>query len=262
MTETERVEHDSMGEVRVPADALWGAQTARAVENFPISGLGMPPEIIHALARVKAAAARVNADAGVLDPALAEAVATAADEVAAGAHDGHFPVDVFQTGSGTSTNMNVNEVVARLAHLRSGLAVHPNDHVNAGQSSNDTFPTAIRLAAVLAVHERLAPALAHLAQALGRQEAELASVVKAGRTHLMDAVPVTLGQEFSGYRRQVELGRERVLEAAAGVAELPLGGTAVGTGLNAAPGFAGRVIRQLAVDLDVPLREADNHFEA
>ena len=251
-----------MGEVRVPADALWGAQTARAVENFPISGLGMPPEIIHALARVKAAAARVNADAGVLDPALAEAVATAADEVAAGAHDGHFPVDVFQTGSGTSTNMNVNEVVARLAHLRSGLAVHPNDHVNAGQSSNDTFPTAIRLAAVLAVHERLAPALAHLAQALGRQEAELASVVKAGRTHLMDAVPVTLGQEFSGYRRQVELGRERVLEAAAGVAELPLGGTAVGTGLNAAPGFAGRVIRQLAVDLDVPLREADNHFEA
>src|SRR6478672_10345301 len=165
-------------------------ETARAVENFPISGLRMPPEIIHALARVKAAAARVNAAAGVLDPALAEAVATAADEVAAGAHDEQFPVDVFQTGSGTSTNMNVNEVVARLAHLRSDLPVHPNDHVNAGQSSNDTFPTAIRVAAAVAVADELAPALAHLAQALGRKEIAFAEVVKAGRTHLMDAVPV------------------------------------------------------------------------
>ena len=251
-----------MGEVRVPEQALWGAQTARAVENFPISGMPVPPPIVHALARVKAAAAAVNAELGALDPDLAGAIADAAREVAEGRHDEHFPVDVFQTGSGTSTNMNVNEVVARLAHLRSGLVVHPNDHVNAGQSSNDTFPTAIRLAAAVAVARELAPALAHLAQSLGRKEVAFAGVVKAGRTHLMDAVPVTLGQEFSGYRRQVELGRDRVLAAAEGVAELPLGGTAAGTGLNAAPGFAARVIERLSADTGVPLREAANHFEA
>ncbi|TQL59130.1 fumarase class II [Oryzihumus leptocrescens] len=259
---TDRVEHDSMGEVRVPAEALWGAQTARAVENFPISGLRMPAEIVHALARVKAAAAEVNAELGALDQQLAGAIADAAAEVADGRHDDHFPIDVFQTGSGTSTNMNVNEVVARLAHLSSGLAVHPNDHVNAGQSSNDTFPTAIRVAAAVAVARELVPALAHLAEALGRKEAEFASVVKAGRTHLMDAVPVTLGQEFSGYRRQVELGIARVQAAAEGVAELPLGGTAAGTGLNAAPGFAAAVIERLAAQTGVPLREAENHFEA
>ncbi|MGN6636101.1 MAG: class II fumarate hydratase [Oryzihumus sp.] len=259
---TDRVEHDSMGEVRVPAEALWGAQTARAVDNFPISGLRMPAEIVHALARVKAAAAEVNAELGALDQQLAGAIADAAAEVADGRHDDHFPIDVFQTGSGTSTNMNVNEVVARLAHLSSGLAVHPNDHVNAGQSSNDTFPTAIRVAAAVAVARELVPALTHLAESLGRKEAEFASVVKAGRTHLMDAVPVTLGQEFSGYRRQVELGIARVQAAAAGVAELPLGGTAAGTGLNAAPGFAAAVIERLAAQTGVPLREAENHFEA
>ena len=251
-----------MGEVRVPGDALWGAQTARAVENFPISGLRMPAEIVHALARVKAAAAEVNAELGALDQQLAGAIADAAAEVAEGRHDDHFPIDVFQTGSGTSTNMNVNEVVARLAHLSSGLAVHPNDHVNAGQSSNDTFPTAIRVAAAVAVARELVPALTHLAESLGRKEAEFASVVKAGRTHLMDAVPVTLGQEFSGYRRQVELGIARVQAAAEGVAELPLGGTAAGTGLNAAPGFAAAVIERLAAQTGVALREAENHFEA
>jgi fumarate hydratase class II len=259
---SERIEHDSMGEVRVPADALWGAQTARAVENFPISGLTMPPPIVHALARIKAAAARVNADLGALDAERAGAIEAAAREVASGRHDQHFPIDVFQTGSGTSTNMNVNEVVARLAHLQSGLDIHPNDHVNAGQSSNDTFPTAIRLAATTAVAQDLAPALAHLEASLRRKEAEFASVVKAGRTHLMDAVPVTLGQEFSGYARQVELGRARVLQAAEGAAELPLGGTAAGTGLNAAPGFAAAVTAALAEETGIALREADNHFEA
>jgi fumarate hydratase class II len=259
---SERIEHDSMGEVRVPADALWGAQTARAVENFPISGLTMPPPIVHALARIKAAAARVNADLGALDAERAGAIEAAAREVASGRHDEHFPIDVFQTGSGTSTNMNVNEVVARLAHLQSGLDIHPNDHVNAGQSSNDTFPTAIRLAATTAVAQELAPALAHLEASLRRKEAEFASVVKAGRTHLMDAVPVTLGQEFSGYARQVELGRARVLQAAEGAAELPLGGTAAGTGLNAAPGFAAAVTAALAEETGIALREADNHFEA
>src|SRR6476620_8350912 len=211
---------------------------------------------------MKAAAAVVNARLDILDADVAEAIRAAAAEVADGRHDDHFPIDVFQTGSGTSTNMNVNEVVARLAHLSSGLAVHPNDHVNAGQSSNDTFPPAIRVAAAVAVARELVPALTHLAESLGRKEAEFASVVKAGRTHLMDAVPVTLGQEFSGYRRQVELGIARVQAAAEGVAELPLGGTAAGTGLNAAPGFAAAVIERLAAQTGVPLREAENHFEA
>lgn len=257
-----RTEHDSMGDVQVPADALWGAQTARAVENFPISGQPVPPGVVHALARLKAAAARVNADLGVLEAPMAQAVAAAADEVARGEHDDQFPVDVFQTGSGTSTNMNVNEVVARLAHLSSGLVVHPNDHVNAGQSSNDTFPSALRVAATVAAVTDLAPALEHLATALGRKETEFADVVKAGRTHLMDAVPVTLGQEFGGYRRQVELGVERVRHAAGATAELPLGGTAAGTGLNAAPGFAEAVIARVSADTGVAFREAQDHFEA
>ncbi len=257
-----RTEHDSMGEVQVPAEALWGAQTARAVENFPISGQPVPAEVVHALALLKAAAAEVNADLGVLDPDRARAVGAAAREVADGGHDGEFPVDVFQTGSGTSTNMNVNEVVARLAHLASGLDVHPNDHVNAGQSSNDTFPSALRIAATLGALHRLAPSLDHLADALGRKEVEFADVVKAGRTHLMDAVPVTLGQEFAGYRRQVELGAGRVRAAAAACTELPLGGTAAGTGLNAAPGFAAAVIAKVAEQTGVPFREAEDHFEA
>lgn len=257
-----RTEHDSMGEVLVPADALWGAQTARAVENFPISGQPVPPGVVRALARIKAAAARVNADLGVLDPDRAAAIAAAADEVASGRHDGQFPVDVFQTGSGTSTNMNVNEVVARRAHLATGLDVHPNDHVNAGQSSNDTFPSALRVAATVAAVHDLVPALRHLAASLGRKEDEFADVVKAGRTHLMDAVPVTLGQEFGGYRHQVELGAARVATAARATAELPLGGTAAGTGLNAAPGFAAAVIAEVADATGVELREAANHFEA
>jgi len=259
---TGRTEHDSMGEVEVPADALWGAQTARAVENFPISGLTMPLPIIYALARIKAAAARVNAELSVLDPAIAQAVATAADDVARGKHDDQFPIDVFQTGSGTSTNMNVNEVVARVAHLATGLSIHPNDHVNAGQSSNDTVPTAIRVAAVLTTRDLLVPALQHLSTALNGRQTAFADVVKAGRTHLMDAVPVTLGQEFGGYRRQVDLACERLLQAADGAAELPLGGTAAGTGLNAAPGFASGVIAGLSEATGSAFREADDHFEA
>src|SRR6476620_10416209 len=257
-----RTEHDSMGEVQVPADALWGAQTARAVENFPISGQPVPPGVIHALARLKAAAAEVNAELGVLDTERARAIAAAAGEVADGEHDDEFPVDVFQTGSGTSTNMNVNEVVARLAHLASDLEVHPNDHVNAGQSSNDTFPSALRIAATSAAVLDLVPALEHLSLALARKEAEFADVVKAGRTHLMDAVPVTLGQEFGGYRRQVELGAARVRSAAEATSELPLGGTAAGTGLNAAPGFARKVIERVSGVTGLTFREAANHFEA
>ena len=257
-----RIEHDSMGDIEVPHDALWGAQTARAVENFPISGLTMPLPIIHALAQIKSAAASVNAELSALDPEIARAVARAADEVADGLYDDQFPVDIFQTGSGTSTNMNVNEVVARIAHLATGLPVHPNDDVNAGQSSNDTFPTAIRVAAVLATRNLLVPALSHLSEALSRRERAFATVVKAGRTHLMDAVPVTLGQEFGGYRRQIELAQTRLLQAAEGAAELPLGGTAAGTGLNAAPGFASAVIARLADTSGSPFREADNHFEA
>ncbi len=257
-----RTEHDSMGEVQVPVDALWGAQTARAVENFPISGQPVPPGVIHALARLKAAAAEVNAELGVLDEGRARAIAAAAGEVADGEHDDEFPIDVFQTGSGTSTNMNVNEVVARIAHLATDLDVHPNDHVNAGQSSNDTFPSALRIAATSAAVLDLVPALEHLAMALGHKETEFADVVKAGRTHLMDAVPVTLGQEFGGYRRQVELGASRVRAAAEATSELPLGGTAAGTGLNAAPGFARQVIERVAGVTGLPFREAANHFEA
>src|SRR5664279_2175870 len=257
-----RIEHDSMGEVAVPANALWGAQTARAVQNFPLSGLIMPLPIVHALAQIKAAAARVNADLSRLDPDLAQAIALAADDVAGGLHDDQFPVDIFQTGSGTSTNMNVNEVVARVAHLATSLDIHPNDHVNAGQSSNDSFPTAIRVAAVLTARDLLAPALHHLSIALHGRQRAFTDVVKAGRTHLMDAVPVTLGQEFGGYRRQVELARERLLVAADGAAELPLGGTAVGTGLNAEPGFASAVISRLNRTTDGEFREAWDHFEA
>ncbi len=251
-----------MGDIEVPADALYGAQTARAVRNFPISGQPVPRPVVHALARIKQAAARVNADLGVLDAALAEAIADAAEQVALGQHDGHFPVDVYQTGSGTSTNMNVNEVIARLASQRSGLQVHPNDHVNAGQSSNDAFPTALRIVAVDHSLSVLDPGLASLQQALHDKAEELADVVKAGRTHLMDAVPVTLGQELTGYARQIELGRERLAQAVVGAAELPLGGTAAGTGLNAHPDFAPRVIAALSEKLDLELREAADHFEA
>ena len=257
-----RVEHDTMGEVRVPADALWGAQTQRAVENFPISGVRMDPAVVRALALVKVAAARVNAELGVLDADVADAVAAAAGEVAGGAHADQFPIDVFQTGSGTSTNMNVNEVVAALATRRLGRAVHPNDHVNASQSSNDTVPTAVHVAAAMAVVDDVVPALEHLAAALEDQAGRTADVVKAGRTHLMDATPVTLGQEFGGYAAQIRRGVERVTAALPRVAEVPLGGTAVGTGINTPPGFSARVVAELASSTGLPITEARDHFEA
>ncbi|MEZ5092033.1 class II fumarate hydratase [Nocardioides sp.] len=261
MSEETRTEHDSMGAVEVPADALWGAQTQRAVENFPVSGTTMEPSLIHALALVKACAAGVNGEVGVLDPARAQAIEEAAALVADGGADAHFPIDVFQTGSGTSTNMNVNEVVARLCAL-DGVDVHPNDHVNAGQSSNDTFPTAIHVAAAREVVDDLLPALDILRRSLHAKAEEYADAVKAGRTHLMDATPVTLGQELGGYAATVGYARERLEAVLPRVRELPLGGTAVGTGLNAAPGFAAAVIAALAERTGQPFTEARNHFEA
>ncbi|WP_343886206.1 class II fumarate hydratase [Actinoallomurus spadix] len=257
-----RVEHDSMGEVRVPAWAKWRAQTQRAVENFPISGQRLDRAHIAALGHIKAAAAKVNAELDVIDKGMADAIAEAALEVANGDHDAHFPIDVFQTGSGTSSNMNTNEVVATLAEERLGRPVHPNDHVNASQSSNDVFPSSIHIAATGLVAGELIPALGHLAGALERKAEEFASVVKAGRTHLMDATPVTLGQEFGGYAAQVRYGAERLEAVLPRLAELPLGGTAVGTGINTSPGFAERVIAELARATGLPLTEARNHFEA
>jgi fumarate hydratase, class II len=257
-----RVEHDTMGEVLVPADALYGAQTQRAVENFPVSGVRVDPAVVRALARVKAAAARVNARLGVLPQDVADAVAAAADEVASGAHADAFPVDVFQTGSGTSTNMNMNEVLATLAGRRLGRAVHPNDEVNASQSSNDTFPTAVHLAATDAVLRRLVPALEELEEALRHKASECADVVKPGRTHLMDATPVTLGQELGGYATQVRRGIDRLHAALPRYAEVPLGGTAVGTGINTPPGFASGVLDELRRATGLPVTEAADHFEA
>ncbi|MEU5615152.1 class II fumarate hydratase [Streptomyces sparsogenes] len=257
-----RVEHDSMGEVRVPAYAKWRAQTQRAVENFPVSGQRLERAHIEALARIKAAAAKVNAELGVVDAEVAEAIAGAAAEVAEGRWDDHFPVDVFQTGSGTSSNMNTNEVLATLASERLGRDVHPNDHVNASQSSNDVFPSSIHIAATAAVTRDLIPALDHLAEALERKAEEFAEVVKAGRTHLMDATPVTLGQEFGGYAAQVRYAVERLRASLPRLAELPLGGTAVGTGINTPPGFSAAVIAELARATGLPLTEARNHFEA
>jgi fumarate hydratase class II len=257
-----RVEHDSMGEVRVPGWARWGAQTQRAVENFPVSGERLSRAHIAALARIKAAAAVVNGRLGVLDADLAEAVRSAAEEVAEGRWDAHFPVDVFQTGSGTSSNMNANEVIASLAAERLGRPVHPNDDVNASQSSNDVFPSSIHIAATGGVLRELVPALDRLAAALEAKAAEFAEVVKAGRTHLMDAVPVTLGQEFGGYAAQVRHGVERLRATLPRLAELPLGGTAVGTGLNAPPGFAAAAVTELVRSTGLPLTEARNHFEA
>jgi fumarate hydratase class II len=251
-----------MGEVRVPADALWRAQTQRAVENFPISGRGIESAQIRALAQIKGAAAQVNADLGVLEEDLAKAIATAAAHVAEGGYDDQFPIDVFQTGSGTSSNMNANEVIATLAARDLGRPVHPNDHVNASQSSNDVFPSSIHLAATEAVVGELVPALEHLTAALREKAAEWADVVKSGRTHLMDATPVTLGQEFSGYAQQVSNGIERLNSTLPRLAELPLGGTAVGTGVNTPPGFAAAVIGRLAESTGLPMTEARNHFEA
>ncbi|MCZ4100874.1 class II fumarate hydratase [Streptomyces sp. SID13666] len=257
-----RIEHDSMGEVRVPADAKWRAQTQRAVENFPISGQRIERAHIEALARIKAAAAKVNAGLGVLDKDIAEAIQEAAAEVVDGRWDDQFPIDVFQTGSGTSSNMNANEVIATLATERLGRDVHPNDHVNASQSSNDVFPSSIHIAATAAVTRDLVPALEHLAESLERKAAEFADVVKSGRTHLMDATPVTLGQEFGGYAAQVRYGVERLRGALPRLAELPLGGTAVGTGINTPPGFSAAVIAEVARTTGLPLTEARDHFEA
>ncbi len=251
-----------MGEVRVPAHAKWRAQTQRAVENFPISGQRLERAHIEALARIKGAAALVNAELGVLAKDVAEAIREAAAEVADGRWDEHFPVDVFQTGSGTSSNMNTNEVIATLASERLGRDVHPNDHVNASQSSNDVFPSSIHIAATSAVLNDLIPALEHLAEALERKAEEFATVVKAGRTHLMDATPVTLGQEFGGYAAQVRYGVERLRASLPRLAELPLGGTAVGTGINTPPGFSAAVIAEVARVTGLPLTEARNHFEA
>ncbi|MET9808054.1 class II fumarate hydratase [Streptomyces halstedii] len=257
-----RVEHDSMGEVKVPAHAKWRAQTQRAVENFPISGQRLERAHIEALGRIKAAAAKVNAELKVLDADIADAIQEAAAEVVAGRWDEHFPVDVFQTGSGTSSNMNTNEVLATLATERLGRPVHPNDHVNASQSSNDVFPSSIHIAATASVRTDLIPALEHLAASLERKSAEFADVVKAGRTHLMDATPVTLGQEFGGYAAQIRYGVERLTASLPRLAELPLGGTAVGTGINTPPGFSAAVIAEVARTTGLPLTEARDHFEA
>ncbi|MCX6466760.1 MAG: class II fumarate hydratase [Pseudonocardiales bacterium] len=256
-----RIEHDTMGEVRVPAAALWRAQTQRAVENFPISGRGLERAQIRALGLVKGAAARVNGEIGVLDAERAAAIAAAADEVAAGDHDDQFPVDVFQTGSGTSSNMNANEVIASIA-ARAGVDVHPNDHVNASQSSNDVFPTTIHVAATEALAGDVVPALQHLDAALRRRAAEWADVVTAGRTHLMDAVPVTLGQEAGGWATQVANAADAVRRALPRVAQLPIGGTAVGTGLNAPDGFGAAVVERLRAATGLELTEAPDHMEA
>ena len=261
--ETEyRIEHDTMGEVRVPKHALYRAQTQRAVENFPISGTPLERAHIEALARVKKAAAQANAELGVLDQDIADAIVAAADRVASGEFDAHFPVDVYQTGSGTSSNMNTNEVLATLATQSLGQDVHPNDHVNASQSSNDVFPTSVHVAATSGIVNDLVPALAHLAEALEAKATEYATVVKSGRTHLMDATPVTLGQEFGGYAAAIRYGIERVEAALPRAAEVPQGGTAVGTGINTPAGFPQRVIELLAQDTGLPITEARNHFEA
>ena len=257
-----RIEHDTMGEVRVPKDALYGAQTQRAVENFPISGTGLEPAQIVALARVKRAAAMANNELGKLDPAIADAIVGAADQIIDGQFHDQFPVDTYQTGSGTSSNMNMNEVLARLASDALGSVVHPNDHVNASQSSNDVFPTSVHLAVTGALLGDLIPSLEHLAAALDVKAELWKGAVKAGRTHLMDATPVTLGQEFAGYARQMRLGIARVQSSIPRVAEVPLGGTAVGTGINTPAGFPQRVIEILAENSGLPITEAEDHFEA
>ena len=259
-----RIEKDSLGEMRVPADALYAAQTQRAVENFPISGLRFPRRFIHAMGTIKKAAAQANRDMGLLDAALADAIVRAADEVIAGTLDAHFVLDVFQTGSGTSTNMNTNEVIAtRATQLGGGeTRVHPNDHVNMGQSSNDVIPTAMHVSARVALHHDLIPALERLRDALLAKAAEFDDVVKSGRTHLMDATPVRLGQEFGGYASQLEHGIRRLRNASEELAELALGGTAVGTGTNAVPGFPAKAIEGISSLTGLEFREAENHFEA
>jgi fumarate hydratase, class II len=255
-----RIEHDSMGEVEVPAEALWRAQTQRAVQNFPVSGRPLPPDLVHALARIKAAAARSNADLEVITSEQREAIVAAVAEIVDGRHDDQFPIDVFQTGSGTSTNMNVNEVISSLT-ARAGVECHPNDVVNASQSSNDTFPSAIHVAAVLAV-PALDEAIGTLAGSLSAKAEEYADAVKSGRTHLMDATPVTLGQELGGYAATASYARDRLAGVLPRVRELALGGTAVGTGINTPRGFAEQTIGHLRDDTGQDFTEAANHFEA
>jgi len=261
-TDEFRIERDSFGELKVPADALWGAQTQRAVENFPISGLRMPRDFIRALALIKWAAAIANLELGTLDAKRAAAIQRAALEVADGQHDRHFPIDVFQTGSGTSSNMNANEVIAHLASQFAGMPVHPNDHVNMSQSSNDVIPSAIHVSALLGIEQQLLPALEHLSSTIERRIGEIGDVVKTGRTHLMDAMPVTLGQEMSGWRTQIEHGRARVMASRVRLQAIALGGTAVGTGVNAHPEFATRACRHLAMKTAVELKPSGNYFEA
>jgi len=256
-----RIEHDSMGELQVPVDALWGAQTQRAVQNFPISGRPMPRGFIRALGLVKAAAADVNAALGLLPKGIAKAVLAAAQEVASGAHDAHFPIDVYQTGSGTSSNMNANEVIATLATRAGKAAVHPNDHVNLGQSSNDVIPTALRVAAQLAVMEDLLPAIRHLRKTIDARGKALAKVVKTGRTHLMDAMPLTFGQEFSAWSAQLSSAQARIEDTLTRVRRLPLGGTAIGTGINADPRFGTRVAKVLSTLTGTRFESAQNKFE-
>jgi len=262
MTHEYRSEHDSMGEVQVPADALYGAQTQRAIDNFSISDLRMPAAFIRALGRIKSACAAVNAELGLLDADIAAAIQAAADEIAAGRQAGQFPVDVFQTGSGTSTNMNANEVIARLAAMRSGLAVHPNDHVNCSQSSNDVIPTALHVSACLECHERLLPALQELQSAILRRAAGLSAVVKTGRTHLMDAMPLRLDQELGAWATQVSKGGQRIAAALVHLQQLALGGTAVGTGVNAHPEFGDRVVARLAETTGFGFVPNRDRFEA
>ncbi|HET7674260.1 MAG TPA: class II fumarate hydratase [Gammaproteobacteria bacterium] len=257
-----RTEHDSMGELKVPADALWGAQTQRAVENFPVSNLRAPRAQIRALGLIKAAAAAVNRELGLLDDARAQAIAKAASAVSAGDYDEQFPIDIFQTGSGTSSNMNANEVIAHLADGDRKLGVHPNDHVNMSQSSNDVIPTSIHVGAALEIHEALKPALTHLAGTIEARAAELKDVVKTGRTHLMDAMPVTLGQELGGWAGQIRNGIARLDACAPRLNALPLGGTAVGTGINAHPEFGRRVAAKLAERTGVRFTTSDNYFES
>ncbi|THG28428.1 class II fumarate hydratase [Naasia lichenicola] len=263
MVDTEyRTEHDTMGEVRVPLNALYAAQTQRAVENFPISGAGLEDAQIVALARIKRAAAIVNTQLGRLDADISQAIVGAADQVIAGGYFSEFPIDVYQTGSGTSSNMNMNEVLATLASTALGSPVHPNDHVNASQSSNDVFPTSVHIAVTEALLTQLVPSLEHLAESLETKAEAWKSIVKSGRTHLMDATPVTFGQEFGGYARQIRLAIDRVQATIPRVAEVPLGGTATGTGINTPLGFPQKVIQVLAEDTGLPITEALDHFEA
>ncbi len=257
-----RIERDSLGELKVPANALWGAQTQRAIDNFPISGLRMPRDFIRALGLIKWAAATANVELDALDAKRAAAIQKASLEVAEGKHDAHFPVDVFQTGSGTSSNMNANEVIARVASQYGGVAVHPNDHVNMSQSSNDVIPSAIHLSALLAVEQHLLPALAYLSAVISRRIGEIGEIVKTGRTHLMDAMPLTFGQELSGWRTQIENGTARIMESRARLQSIALGGTAVGTGINAHPKFAARAARYLSRKSGLDVRPSANYFES